>query len=286
MDSELPSKPFHGNTFSKMVTRTLISWVVFILHILNILPSGKSTLRDKNGLIFWTALTSSMTFTFVYLKLDVAFALLSQHSVYSLFMVLQGFFVPGSLIIATIPALYHLISYYPQIMEDNLLSSLKRPWIFAVNLILCILCYILTYEGVSKTCRLDMFSCVMTLTFMVIYFGEQILMFFIIDICMIQMRKKIDNVGTGVAELKGMTKKLASKILRDYGILKEGIAPLLFVIFSLNSVSIIALSVQIIVSPSWMLGANTVFLLWDLFYITITVDETFESLRAFLQELR
>ena len=85
---------------------------------------------------------------------------------------------------------------------------------------------------------------------------------------------------------KGITKKMASTILKDNELLKEGIAPILLVIFSSNSLNIIAFSAAILIAPNWSYGATTVFFLWDLFYITIAIDKTFESLQAFFLELR
>ena len=269
-----------------MGKRTPISRAVFILRLLSFLPSGKSTLRDKIGLLFWTGLASCVTFTNIYLNLEVAIVLLGQHSVYSLFGVLQKFIVPGCQIIATVPALYHLISHYPHIVEENLLSSPRHPLIFSVNIILCIFSCSLTVLGTVEYFKFNMFSASMALAQTILFFGVQILTFFMIGICMDQMRKTIENDCTGIQELKGITKKMGSKILRDYGLLKEGIAPLLLVIFSSNSLNMIAFSAAILIVPNWSYGATIVFFIWDLFYITIAIDKTFEALQVFILELR
>ena len=131
-----------------------------------------------------------------------------------------------------------------------------------------------------------MFSASMALAQTILFFGVQILTFFMIGICMDQMRKTRENDCTGILELKGITKKMGSKILRDYGLLKEGIAPLLLVIFSSNSLNMIALSAAILIVPNWSYGATVVFFIWDLFYITIAIDKTFEALQVFILELR
>ena len=201
-------------------------------------------------------------------------------------MVLQMFIIPGCQIIATIPALYHLTSYYPHIVKENLSLSLKHPWIFSVNIILCIFSCSLTITGTVEYFKLDMFSTMMALAQTILFFGVQILTFFMIGICMDQMRKTIEDDCKVILDQKGVTKKMASKILKYHELLKEGIAPILLVIFSSNSLNIIAFSAAILIAPNWSYGATTVFFLWDLFYITIAIDKTFESLQAFLLELR
>ena len=266
-----------------MVTRTPTSWAVFFLRLLSILPSRKSNLKDKIGLIFWTCLTIGLTFCHVYQNLDAALGLLSLHSVYTLFAVLQKFIVPACQIIATIPTLYHLISYYPHIVEDNLLSALKNPWIFSVSVALSIISCFIQCKGVVGLCGIDPLLCVTILTLITVFYSIQILTFFMIGICMDQMRQKIENGSCGFVDI---SKKLAPEILKDYSMLKAGIAPLLFLVFSCSSLNIIAFSATMMIGKNWNYGILAAFFFCVLFYITLAIDKTFESLQAFLLELR
>ena len=224
-----------------------------------------------------------MSIAFAYYYTEPIGNLLGQHSLYSLFKVIH-LFVTVIEIIVTIPALYYLISYYPFVVQDHHLHTPKQPWVFSINMILGILCLINSVKYIGYDNNVLLALALQTLR--ALFWGLKMVSFFMIGTCMDQMRYRLEEDLPDNVELKIFSQKMASSKLKEYCLLKAGVSPLLFCIFNTNVMLIIVYSLQLLRNPVLSGICKLAFMVWDLFYITITIDKTHESLQVLLLKLR
>ena len=262
-----------------MVAKTPMSWLFYILHVVHILPSGKSTLQDKIGLTFWTLFALCVCSTFIYICIDYISA---QTSVLTLFMVGANVFAPCVQLISTFPALYRLKSCYPHVQE-NLLPPPKHPWIFLVDVIFCNIAIFASTMQIHIRSGND--HLIGLVCFQVVNYGMMTLSSLITVVCLAQITKRLEKDGQFLGS-KIMSEEIASEILTEFLALKDGLSPLLFFNFSTKCVCLISFSTNLLICPNWFVGLLTTCLVYDLVYITITIDQTYQSFKEMSLELR
>ena len=267
-------------TWSSMVVMTYVSYFVRFLSLVKIIPGGKSTLVDRIALIIWTVLSVVVSLAFMMANWEIIESIFSYKISVSSIFNLGSFVIPCLIIVLTLPALHHLVSYYPHVLTDTLLPSLQHSWLFLANTVLC--CSVAVVNALYLP--IDSSFYMVKITSMTYFPILMIISSFIIGICTSQIRTKMEKNA-----LVLLTKDSATEILKEFQELKAGMSPLLFMVFSTKCINIIylcsaLLSFDAIPKPAFVIV--TAYYMMDLFYITTALHQTYNDFKAMSLKLR
>ena len=259
---------------------TIMSYIVRFLSLVKIIPGGKSKLLDRTALILWTLLSIALSVAFLIVNWAAIQLLLSlTTSVSIIFTLGSGYFLPCLNILAVCPALHYLVSNYPHVLTDTSLPSLQHSWLFLVETVLGFSAASLTTLGISID---SSFYFTVNLSAMTYGYSLMIISSLIIGICTSQIRTKIEQNA-----LLLLTKDSVSKLLHEFQELKEGMSPLLFMVFSTKCITIIQLSSSLFSAYSQIEFVILVaYNMMDLFYLTTALHQTYGVFKAMTLNLR
>ena len=255
-----------------MVSKSPTSWVVYLLSLLRIIPSIKSSVLNKAGLFIWMSVSLGSATAYLFADMDAHTSLVKQYSVYNLLYIGSGTWIPLIQVMAAFPALHYLGSVYEHILRDPYLACPKKPWLFLTNAILCVsdlvMMIILSVPHLSGLQSLALVS------FCILLCSLRLISSFTIGICTAQMTARLKNNDANLLFLD-----CSSEILQEFISLKKGLSPLLFLMFSTQCLILIVNSASLLIKPNYGFGVTSAYTMMDLIYSTFVIDHTYESFK-------
>ena len=194
--------------------------------------------------------------------------------------------VPTLQILFFFPSMACLGANNPQLFQQNYLAAPKRVWMIFVDVVLYSLVYGVNLKSTDDMLGSKIDMKIMLNCFNVVFLTTMIISSFIIGVCLEQFCKQ---VSIAWQTTNNEPTRLVSGLSKDLQLLKKVLSPFLFMAFSLKCILIIN-SAFIVASPSKL--PKEIFVpvlissLWDLYYITVIVDETMDSYKSLVRHLR
>jgi hypothetical protein len=253
-----------------------MSFFVKFLSFVKIIPGGNSTAVDRIALIIWTSVSIAISAAYLIESRASIQTIRNPFTVSDLFMFSSSYLIPCLYIISVFPAVYYLVSAYPQILADNLLPNLQHPWMFFANAIL----YFASAIGMIVNGNKNDFSFYLAMMVITVFYTSLTLnSSFIIGICTSRIRRKMKK--------NGMNQKHAAEILQEFQDLKSGMSPLLFLTFTTKCIVLInMLSLIFTSSPQPIYVISTASLMMDSIFLTTVLDETYNDFKSMSLKLR
>lgn len=238
-----------------------------LLRLFLIIPSGKSRLLDRIGLAVWTCLALAPVIQLTFTRRFIIEATLNQLDVFSFFMFLSNFGTAFLRASFTFPAIYFLVNKR-QVLFRSSVKLPARKGIFCLVLLLSILS---TASTISYTPFMDN----------KIYIIKCLSDWFL-------MTLSIFMVGTAVAQLTkdaGKAKDVSAICaqLEPFISLKSGISPLLFMVYFVKILILVAYPMVIFTGnpsvPVWVNSITVAYAGVYLFYINLVSIDAFDFMK-------
>ena len=264
--------------FSKSVSANIIS----LLLLLRILPSGRSKVMDIVGFILWMLVFVGWSAVFVCFDLSLESWAVPK-SIPGAFRFLSNLVIPSTQVLLTIPALSYLCHNKPCLVQDRKLPNPQRLVMFLIGLGLYFLYYTISAIKFFDE-PIQEWNALKGITFL--HFGlwalANVLTCFVIGTSMKQVCRKISDTDKCSTDL-------IEEISADLHMLKKGLSPVLFMMFStkcilLVNAALILATKTINHKPIWM--SILAVTLWDLAYVTLVVDDTLAAFKGLTSRLR
>lgn len=266
------------------------------LCLVKIIPACKSSLLDRLGLVLWTAVTVGLATGFLWTNRQWIEAEVDRFSVFSLFRLGSSTFVPCVQVVATFPAVYHLVTSYPSLLLalGRSAPALSQPWLFLVDMGLS--CARLTGSLLqacpsnpeadqSTQAALEPRQCHTVITIIsIIYVFSMKISTFVLGVAAARFKANLDNGDRSIAVIDPIFH--ATTLNKELQDLKAGLSPLLFLNFSTKCVILIEKCVGLLAYPKWLFSVTVLYTLVDLFYAAVVLGETYDSFKSYTLSLR
>ena len=246
---------------------SIMNCLLNLLRLFLIIPSGKSRLLDRIGLAVWTCLALAPVIQLTFTRRFIIEATLNQLDVFSFFMFLSNFGTAFLRASFTFPAIYFLVNKR-QVLFRSSVKLPARKGIFCLVLLLSILS---TASTISYTPFMDN----------KIYIIKCLSDWFL-------MTLSIFMVGTAVAQLTkdaGKAKDVSAICaqLEPFISLKSGISPLLFMVYFVKILILVAYPMVIFTGnpsvPVWVNSITVAYAGVYLFYINLVSIDAFDFMK-------
>ena len=254
-----------------------MNWVFQLLRLIAVIPSGKSAIIDRIGLIVWTCLALGPNIAVIVDQWPNFKNLLNKLTIFSFFSNLSMF--GNSLIRAslTLPSIYYLCMSNSKLFK----TPVKCPdqmAIFYLDILLALISSIATvyFNPANGGYATTMFA-IMTTTSNLL----MILSTLMIGLAMTQL--KVDQ---------NKTTHYASEKLDAFKRLKDGISPLLFLVYFVKVLMLIVLPVYIFTGlkensmPLWVSSLTVAYASVDLFYVNTVATSAYDNVKFIILQLR
>ena len=230
---------------------------------------------------------------FFYLKYSIQplliyfFSAFQSRSIVGIFSMLANLVVPMLQVIFFVPALASLVSSYPSLIIKTH-HSLKKPWLFMITTVGYISSCSLNITLILKYYNEISLEVVSTVIFVILFNTATFFSAFIIGTCLEQVCQDIMT--------SKMAKNISTDMINDFSQefkgLKMGLSPLLFLTFLVKCILLISMVLTIAAPSTAVTGTELYYICyvlsygWDLFYITVAVEETMDIFKSLILQLR
>jgi hypothetical protein len=208
-------------------------------------------------------------------------------SIPGVFTVLANISVPLLQLLLFVPSMAYLGVNYPKLLQQRCLPAPKQVGMFLINVLLYCVVYVIVQEEIQGSIGNNSNATIVMAYSLTLFYTEVIISFFITGICLNQFCQKAANSSQ---INKNELMEHVSSLTKDIKLLKKVLSPFLFTAFSLKCVLIINSALILFSSPAGYPATTMASILissvWDLFYITVIVDETMDSYKSLAIHLR
>ena len=209
-------------------------------------------------------------------------------SIPGVFTVLANISVPLLQLLLFVPSMAYLGVNHPKLLQQRCLPPPKQVGMFLINVLLYCVVYVINQEGIQGSSIWNNSNATIVMAYtLTLFYTEVIISFFITGICLNQFCQKVAN--TSQINMNELMEHVSS-LTKDIKLLKKVLSPFLFTAFSLKCVLIINSALILVSSPAGYPATTMASILissvWDLFYITVIVDETMDSYKSLAIHLR
>ena len=176
---------------------------------------------------------------------------------------------------------------YPKLLQQRCLPAPKQVGMFLINVLLYCVVYVINLEGIQGSIVNNSNATIVITYTLTLFYTEMIISFFITGICLNQFCQKAANSSQ---INKNELMEHVSSLSKDIKLLKKVLSPFLFTAFSLKCVLIISSALNLAspanMYPGTIMASVLISSVWELFYITVIVDETMNAYKSLTTHLR
>ena len=260
-----------------------MNWLVKLLRLCAVIPSLKSTIKDRVGLLVWTCFALGPVIAVIIEQEFHLRKLLHELNIFSFFTFLSLY---GNAVIRaslTIPAIHFHVKKNPSLFTV-IVKLPEKMFIFCLDVVLACLSFIAIAYFTTATSHSNYGQVIFVIMNMTSYL-LMILSTFIIGLSMAQLKN--DQMKT--TELFALD---ASASLDKFINLKAGISPLLFLVYTVKVLTLIVLPVCIFTglgqdtTPIWVNSLSVAYISVDIFYINTVATNAYEYVQSIILQLR
>ena len=267
----------------KSVAARLVSCLVFI----GLLPSAKSKLRDKTGLIAWLIISLALTVGWCHVMWANISSLLHIRDVPSLMQLMTLYVSPVIQTIGSILACHTAAVHYPKLVRNPNIPNPSNPWIFltivftslASGTYFIMSAFRASIQNISVNVDL-VFFCAMV-TFLNL---DTILCAFLVGTSTACLNQSIRQGKNALSKLSART--LGAAIVEEFRSVKMFLSPMLFIRFvCLCSVAIVYSYRTVVEKENQFFGALACVLL-VLVYMCLVTANCYGYFKSIAETLR
>lgn len=267
--------------------KSVSAHIIALFVLLRIIPSGKSKVLVSLGFLIWMILILCCSAVYVY-RFTPAYDDMAKNAIKSIpwmFQFLSAVVIPVMQVLITIPVLAYFCHCNPKLVHDKALPCPQYIMMFIIKAILITLACFLNLKFLSDLFPEDVPNIFVLLITTLWYIG-MIITDFIIGTSSRQICRRVADKELQEERIsRGITEEL-SKDVKNF---KNGLSPILFIIFSTRCILLINIvlvennSYTVLYLLNLTLGIS---LILDLIYISLTLEKTMSAIKDVTSKLR